>query len=224
MARRSCPRRRAEVGNDHRGDDGVVLVFGRDVIDVVVVEPGFLVGDHLVGQLTGSSASNAASVPPRSAGRPRANRKQQRPATGENSSVRGDRAPVPTSGTANTDAGGGPLPARGSLTAVPAVEPEIGDLTPAKAMERVLSEGVHWLGQTDGPTLALAREALEDYTRARLTGDIKLTLAARDQVMKLFGKLGFDPDARARLGLAKVKAQSRVEEIIARRRSRSTQD
>jgi hypothetical protein len=39
--------------------------------------------------------------------------------------------------------------------------------------------------------------------RARLTGDIKLTLAARDQVMKLFGKLGFDPDARARSGLAR---------------------
>ncbi len=126
--------------------------------------------------------------------------------------------------TLNTDSGGRPLPTRESLAAVPAVEPEIRHLTPADAMERVLAEGVHWLGQTDGPTLALAREALEDYTRARLARDIKLTLAARDQVMKLFSKLGFDPDARARLGLAEVKAQSKVEKIIARRRSRTAQN
>ena len=88
-------------------------------------------------------------------------------------------------------------------------------------MERVLAQGVHWLGQSDGPMLALAREALEDYARARGSGDIKLTLAARDQVMRIFGVLGFDPAARSRLGLAEVKAQSKVEEIIARRRERS---
>ncbi len=116
------------------------------------------------------------------------------------------------------------LPVQGSLATVPEVEPEIRDLTLGEAMERVLDMGVHWLGQTDGPTLALARETLEDYARARLTGDIKLTIAPREQVMRVFSRLGFDPEARSRLGLAEVKAQSKVEEIIARRSSRPAQD
>jgi len=112
---------------------------------------------------------------------------------------------------------------KGSLAVVPAVELETRDLTPAAAFDRVLTEGVHWLGQTDAPTLALAREALEDLAKARAVGDMKLTIAARDQVMRIFSVLGFDPAARSRLGLAEVKAQSKVEEIIARRQKR-TQD
>lgn len=108
-----------------------------------------------------------------------------------------------------------------ALAVVPAASAEVRDLTPADAFERVLTEGVHWLGQTDGPMLALAREALEDLAKARAVGDLKLTIAAREQVMKMFGVLGFDPAARSRLGLAEVKAQSKVEEIIALRQKRT---
>ncbi len=106
----------------------------------------------------------------------------------------------------------------GSLAAVPSVEPGIRDLTPAEAMERVLEQGVLWLGRPTARRWRWPGEPLEDYVWARMTGDIKLTLAAREQVMKLFGRLGFDPEARSRLGLAEVKAQSKVEEIIVDRR------
>lgn len=123
--------------------------------------------------------------------------------------------------TPHTDSGGRRLPSAVALAPVQSADLGVRALAPAEVMEQVLDRGVYWLGETDAPTLALAREALEDYAEVRAAGDMGATLKARDQVMRLFGKLGFDPEARSRLGLAEVKAKSKVEEIIDRRRARS---
>ena len=40
------------------------------------------------------------------------------------------------------------------------------------------------------------------------------------QIVSNFGKLGFSPDSRSRLGLAEVKAQSKLEELLARKAER----
>jgi hypothetical protein len=113
-----------------------------------------------------------------------------------------------------------PLPTEGALAAVPALELETHELTVPQALERVLHAGVRWLGQTDAPTVALLRDALEDYAvlRGSPGADPKNVIAARKQVMELLSSLGFDPTARSRLGLAEVKAADALDQIIARKR------
>ena len=71
----------------------------------------------------------------------------------------------------------------------------------------------------DLPALTLLRQLLEERTDLRvgaLAGSTEDRKALRDldkQVMSLMGDLGFNPAARARLGLAEVKAQSKLDEL-----------
>ena len=95
------------------------------------------------------------------------------------------------------------------------------ELTVPQALERVLGAGVGWLATTDGPAVALLRDAVEDYARLRSIDGMppKEVRDARTQVMALLSQLGFDPTARARLGLAEVTARSKLDEIAARRKA-----
>jgi hypothetical protein len=96
------------------------------------------------------------------------------------------------------------------------------DLDPGMALDAVLTAGVHWIAATDAPKVALLRHALEDYERLRAAGaSPKDVREGRAEVAKLLSELGFDPTARAKLGLAEVKAQSKLEELRARRTERS---
>lgn len=129
------------------------------------------------------------------------------------------RPTVPTEikrkrGTARPDRS----PNLGNLAAVPAVDAELTDLSTSDALARVLEAGVVWIASTDAPKVALLRESLEDYDRVRSAGDFKQAMALRKQIAGLMADLGFDPSARARLGLAEVKAESKMEEL---RRKRS---
>jgi hypothetical protein len=110
-------------------------------------------------------------------------------------------------------------PSAGNLAVVPAVAPELHELEPSEVMGRVLAEGVAWLAQTDGAMLALLREALEDYELLRTTPGVppKEVREARKQAAEFLSQLGFDPTARARLGLAEVKAASVLEGLRAKR-------
>jgi hypothetical protein len=114
-------------------------------------------------------------------------------------------------------------PSRGALAVVEAIPAQVHDLSPAAAMEQVLFAGVTWLAVTDSPKVALLREALEDYEALRAGASAPRDVReARAEVSKLLGELGFDPTARARLGLAEVKAQTKLEELRARRDERSS--
>ena len=107
-----------------------------------------------------------------------------------------------------------------ALAVVAPVEPVAPfEADPETALAAVLADGVHWLARTDLPALTLLRQLLEERTGLRvgaLAGSTEDRKALRDldkQVMSLMGDLGFNPAARARLGLAEVKAKSKLEEL-----------
>ena len=113
-----------------------------------------------------------------------------------------------------------PLPSVANIAAVPAITAELHDLSTGDAMSRVLEAGVSWIASTDSPKVALLREAIEDYELLRSGAPTPKDLReARAEIGRLMSELGFDPTARARLGLAEVKAQSKLEEMRARRNS-----
>lgn len=108
----------------------------------------------------------------------------------------------------------------GNLAAVPAVAPDPSDLDPASTFEQVLSDGRVWLASTDSVALAMLRESLEERRSLReillatQSPDARKALRELDkQIISQLSTLGFDPTARARLGLAEVKAQSTLEKL-----------
>ena len=111
------------------------------------------------------------------------------------------------------------LPDRAELVAVAPVESAIVELSPLQALERALSAGQHWLAESDAAAIVLARDALELYADLRADPKSKPAevVAAGKWVQSLFSDLGFNPSERARLGLAEVKAQSKMEQLRAQR-------
>ena len=116
------------------------------------------------------------------------------------------------------------LPKAGALTAVAAVTSEPAEMDPATTVAAVLNDGRVWLARTDAVGLAILRESLEERAELR---DVVLSSGSADarkalreldkQIVGQLSTLGFDPSARARLGLAEVKAATTLEKL---RRSR----
>ena len=111
---------------------------------------------------------------------------------------------------------------RNGLAAVAAIEPAIPQdvqRTVAEVLDQVLADGVHWLARTDAPAVILLRDLLAEREILRagaLAGSTEDRKALREvdkQVMSLLAELGFNPAARSRLGLAVVKAKSKLEEL-----------
>jgi len=109
-----------------------------------------------------------------------------------------------------------------ALVAVEPIEPAALSPLEREAVEvfdEVLAQGVHWLARTDAPTLVLLRDMLVERGPLRadaMAGSTEARKHLRDldkQVMSLLGALGFDPASRSRLGLAEVKAKSKLEEL-----------
>jgi hypothetical protein len=80
--------------------------------------------------------------------------------------------------------------------------------------------GTPWLAETDMTIVSLLREAVEDYTelRADPRSSPNQVREAREQIASFLSRLGFDPTARSKLGLAEVKAQSTLEKLRASRK------
>lgn len=130
------------------------------------------------------------------------------------------RKPKPTEQKRRTgNPGKRALPDKATLRPVPAMDASSLELTPLQAMERAHRAAAHWLAESDAPTVALARDALEMYAELRANPQAKPAdvVAAGKWVQSLFGDLGFTPSERSRLGLAEVKAASKMEELRARR-------
>lgn len=114
------------------------------------------------------------------------------------------------------------LPKKSSLVLVPAVpRHEAIELSAADAFERVLEQGVHWLAATDLPTLALLREVLE--RREEIAHDVSKWVELTKLAHSLLAQCGFDPAARAKLGLAEVRAMSKMEQLRAARERRTAE-
>ena len=130
------------------------------------------------------------------------------------------RKPKPTEQKRRTgNPGKRALPGGGQLAAVPAITPDATERTPEDALAEVLDAGVHWIASTDAPAVALLRDALDHLAELREDpkAEVRDLIALRKQVSDLLSQLGFDPTARARLGLAEVKAQSKLAELEERK-------
>jgi hypothetical protein len=109
------------------------------------------------------------------------------------------------------------------LAVVAALEPTMADQSPLEAFDRILHMGVSWLADTDAPTVALLRSSLVELDEMIGQGgyDRKARRDLEKQIFDLLSALGFNPAARSRLGLAEVKAQSKLEEIRERQAKRA---
>lgn len=122
------------------------------------------------------------------------------------------------------------LPAEGSLAIVPAVERTVADLPAREAFEVTLAQGVHWLAATEAPMLALLREQLEEREVLRALvmehgrPDDRKALRELDKaIASAYSEQGFTTAGRTRLGLAEVKAKSKLEEIRDRQHRRAAE-
>ena len=111
------------------------------------------------------------------------------------------------------------LTAQADLVAVAPVGSAVVELSPLQALERSLVAGQHWLAESDAASISLALDALELYADLRVDPKAKPSdvVTAGKWVQSLFSDLGFNPSERSRLGLAEVKAQSKMEQLRAQR-------
>lgn len=113
------------------------------------------------------------------------------------------------------------------LTVVPAVQIEkVADGAIVTAL--VESGAAPWIGETDMPTVRLAQRLWDDMEQLRSALDDEFhpkTHSAYIATVKELGvclsKLGLSPSDRSRLGVAEVKARSKLEELMDRRRTRT---
>lgn len=111
------------------------------------------------------------------------------------------------------------------LPAVPVFGPDFMLWPVDEAWASLLDEGVAWLARTDVPKALMLRDSLRERARLMLMlaedeSDWRVRASLRalnKEIATLLSELGFDPTARARLGLAEVRAQSKLEELRARR-------
>lgn len=106
------------------------------------------------------------------------------------------------------------------LAAVPALPRTDADASPLEAFEKVMQAG-WWFAATDAPSLAMLRCMLEERQELTSGGYDRAQLRALDkQIIELLSVCGMNPAARSRLGLAEVRATSKLEEIRARQEAR----
>lgn len=107
---------------------------------------------------------------------------------------------------------------KGELVAVPPVDASVVEITVEQALERSVIAGAAWLSESDSLSVALLREALEHY--AEVKADPKAKASERTDALKTVmgfaGQCGFTPATRTSMGLAEVKARSKLEDLRAK--------
>jgi hypothetical protein len=99
------------------------------------------------------------------------------------------------------------------LAVVPDVPVSGWELEPVAALDRILAEGVGCLAGSDGLAVALLYKALETHQDAEAVGSIRDRIAARQNVARRLASFGFEPSARARMGLTTVQTVSKLERM-----------
>ncbi len=117
------------------------------------------------------------------------------------------------------------LPSGAELAVVSPVERGPLELRAGEIFDLTLHEGVSWLGRTEAPALVLLREQLEERQGLRDavlagTGDRKQLRELEKQIWTAYAELGFTAASRSRLGLAEVKAASKLEALRASQANR----
>jgi hypothetical protein len=93
----------------------------------------------------------------------------------------------------------------------------------------VESGAASWIGATDMPTVRLAQRLWDDVEALRTALDDEFTKEAHSayintvkELRACLSLLGLSPSDRSRLGVAEVKARSKLEELMDRRRRTQT--
>ena len=97
------------------------------------------------------------------------------------------------------------------LSVVPDVPVSGWELDPVAALDRILDEGAGWLAGSDGVAIALLYKALETHQDAEAFGSIRDRIAAQQNVARLLASFGFEPSARARMGLTTFQTVSKLD-------------
>ena len=133
--------------------------------------------------------------------------------------------------TPTTDSGGRPLPAVVTVLPMadktPEIPPEM-DEAGRDLWTRAWSDAITWLSPDSdmaevveacrlADDLAIARHR---YRATREPGDGRMVTALSKSLTEALSVLGFNPTARARLGVAEVKRVSALEELLAKRQAR----
>lgn len=128
------------------------------------------------------------------------------------------------------DSGGRRLPEPVVLLPAPEGVPEPPQdllLAGRELWTRVWTSGAVWLGPTDVTAVEIVCGVVDDLhtarTRYRTTTDPKdgrLVMQLHSQLMSGLAALGLDPTSRGRLGVAEVKKQSALDELLSKRASR----
>ena len=87
------------------------------------------------------------------------------------------------------------------------------ELEPVAALDRILKEGVGWLAGSDGLAVAILYKALETHQDAEEAGSIRDRIAAQQNVARMLASFGFEPSARARMGLTTAQTVSKLEQM-----------
>lgn len=152
------------------------------------------------------------------------------------------RPPTPTERKRRLgNPGGRALPDVSNVVALPPVEDTAPDqLGPAgRAVWGVVTEQCKWLAESDRPTLVMLCEKFDrrqdfmvrlensdpvlytDKGYAYANPLVGMLSTLETEIAKLLSALGLTPTDRTRLGVAEVKAKSRLEELLARKQERS---
>lgn len=122
------------------------------------------------------------------------------------------------------------LPDEKTITMIPAAEERPEPPRPLlkygqELWDRVWNAGTPWISpNTDIELLTMTCEMIDERWNLRVkvmqTDDAKMRRGLREldrQIVTNLGLLGFTPSDRSRLGLAEVKAKTKLEELLARR-------
>lgn len=114
---------------------------------------------------------------------------------------------------------------RGNLAVIPAVD--IAKIVDGPIVQTLVDAGATpWIGATDAPTVRLAQRLWDDMESLRSALDDEFDKKTHDAYMatvkelrSCLSMLGLSPSDRSRLGVAEVKARSKLEELMDRRRA-----
>jgi hypothetical protein len=126
-----------------------------------------------------------------------------------------------------------PLPQQGALQILPGIsetpEPSRPLLKYGRELwDKVWEQGLNWISpNTDFEILLMTCEMIDERWNLRVkviqTDDARLRRGLREldrQIISNLSLLGFTPSDRSKLGVAEVKAMSKLEELIARKEQR----
>jgi hypothetical protein len=110
------------------------------------------------------------------------------------------------------------------LTVVPAVDIEL--IADGPIVTALVEAGATpWIAQSDTPTVRLAQRLWDDMERLRSALDDEFDpkvhatyIATVRELRSCLSLLGLSPSDRSRLGVAEVKARSKLEQLMDRRR------